>query len=526
MGWFRLFHTFLLFLGTSVYPIFCFTFTNTFFSLKTSVLQTNAIDLQTKLNMPHTVTRISANTNEQEGGLSTLAEGSLDTTYEYDWKEHWYPLGVANEMVGGTKAPIPVSIFDHEMVLFKDAKGEWQCVKDFCPHRAAKLSQGQVTEDGNIECLYHGWKFDGSGACTLIPQLEEDSQIPKTACIKNYPVEVREGIIYVYMGTKKGEERLPVPVSEDDLDSNPNAMILSDFQVDLPYDHTYLLENLLDPAHIHISHDATQGGGSKKNARALTFDIIERNAKGIKCVLAGFGPKPSRYDFEAPCNIRSRSLPTGEENQFVFGTHFGCVPFGKGRSRLVFRVYAVNPPGILKVMSKLRPKFLQYLNSCKILDQDMGLIASQEDYVARTGESLKEAFLPIKSSDGLVLEYRKWLDAVGNGLPFYAGWQTSKLPTNLTPHENILDHRHRTTSSRFDRHVSIQKTTYVALHRLRALRKCASIVAGVALVLAAGPRVLPMTTSVISVVSGLIAIGSKKLESHFFKSFERHPVKV
>lgn len=57
----------------------------------------------------------------------------------------------------------------------------------------------------------------------------------------------------------------------------------------------------------------------------------------------------------------------------------------------------------------------------------MGLICAQEDYVARTGETLSDAFLPIKTSDGLVVEYRKWLDRVGHGMPFFQGWKKSKV---------------------------------------------------------------------------------------------------
>ena len=36
--------------------------------------------------------------------------------------------------------------------------------------RLAKLSEGQVI-DGQLECLYHGWQFNGSGQCTRIPQV-------------------------------------------------------------------------------------------------------------------------------------------------------------------------------------------------------------------------------------------------------------------------------------------------------------------------------------------------------------------
>jgi phenylpropionate dioxygenase-like ring-hydroxylating dioxygenase large terminal subunit len=43
--------------------------------------------------------------------------------------------------------------------------------------------------------------------------------------------------------------------------------------VDLPYDASYLAENLLDPAHIPVSHHATEGGGNRKNARPLNFEV-------------------------------------------------------------------------------------------------------------------------------------------------------------------------------------------------------------------------------------------------------------
>ena len=39
--------------------------------------------------------------------------------------------------------------------------------------------------------------------------------------------------------------------------------IVNDFQIDLPYDHSYLVENLIDPAHIPISHDATSGASGE-----------------------------------------------------------------------------------------------------------------------------------------------------------------------------------------------------------------------------------------------------------------------
>lgn len=62
----------------------------------------------------------------------------------------------------------------------------------------------------------------------------------------------------------------------------------------------------------------------------------------------------------------------------------------------------------------------------QILEQDMALICAQEDHVARTGQPLSESFLPLKSSDTMVVELRKWLDHVGHGMPHFTGWKKLK----------------------------------------------------------------------------------------------------
>lgn len=66
-------------------------------------------------------------------------------------------MGYDKDIVAGPK-PFAVSIFDEPLVLFRDSSGALQCVSDFCPHRASKLSEGQVTGRGR------GQRKDRSGA--------------------------------------------------------------------------------------------------------------------------------------------------------------------------------------------------------------------------------------------------------------------------------------------------------------------------------------------------------------------------
>ncbi|KAH8944596.1 hypothetical protein BDL97_13G120100 [Sphagnum fallax] len=80
----------------------------------------------------------------------------------------WYPMYLTAEVP--SNSPLGLTAFDRSLVLFYDGDGKIHCFEDRCPHRSAKLSDGQIT-NGNLECLYHGWQFNGTGTCVRIPQL-------------------------------------------------------------------------------------------------------------------------------------------------------------------------------------------------------------------------------------------------------------------------------------------------------------------------------------------------------------------
>lgn len=83
-----------------------------------------------------------------------------------DLRHFWYPLVSAAEVVGST--PVKASLFGEPLVLFRDDGGQIRCLRDVCPHRCVPLSAGEVV-GGELQCMYHGWRFDGSGRCSHIP---------------------------------------------------------------------------------------------------------------------------------------------------------------------------------------------------------------------------------------------------------------------------------------------------------------------------------------------------------------------
>jgi len=67
---------------------------------------------------------------------------------------------------------------------------------DHCPHRLVSLSA--ATNDGAVlRCIYHGWEFDGTGACVTVPSAGSNSTPPPRAYLGVLPVREEDGRVYL-----------------------------------------------------------------------------------------------------------------------------------------------------------------------------------------------------------------------------------------------------------------------------------------------------------------------------------------
>ena len=71
----------------------------------------------------------------------------------------WYVVAKSVQVKPG--APHAVKVLGRHLVLWRDEAGRVHCLEDYCPHRGARLSRGEITGD-NISCRYHGVTLDGS----------------------------------------------------------------------------------------------------------------------------------------------------------------------------------------------------------------------------------------------------------------------------------------------------------------------------------------------------------------------------
>lgn len=84
-----------------------------------------------------------------------------------------------------------IEVGDAQVGLFHNADGLF-AIDNFCPHRGAPLHDGHVT-DGYVTCPWHQWQFQlNDGVCKNIPNVK----------VATYPIEVRDGAIWVDLETK------------------------------------------------------------------------------------------------------------------------------------------------------------------------------------------------------------------------------------------------------------------------------------------------------------------------------------
>ncbi|MFF5292291.1 non-heme iron oxygenase ferredoxin subunit [Paractinoplanes globisporus] len=99
-------------------------------------------------------------------------------TFEY--------VGPADDLAKGTALTTEINGIDVAVVHADD--DNFYAVRDECSHAAVPLSEGEI--DGcTLECWLHGSRFD--------LRTGEPTGLPATEPVAIFPVEIRDGDIYV-----------------------------------------------------------------------------------------------------------------------------------------------------------------------------------------------------------------------------------------------------------------------------------------------------------------------------------------
>jgi len=157
------------------------------------------------------------------------------------------------------------------VLIGRDTAGVPFALRDLCPHRGMPLSYGRF--DGReVECCYHGWRFDTGGHCTSIPSLVPGRAFtPDRIRARSYPVREVQGNLWVFFGGDPAAAP-EIPLLDGFDASAPDLVESVSFAAAI--DHAVI--GLMDPAHGPFVH------------RAWWW----RSRRSIQCKAKAFTPSP------------------------------------------------------------------------------------------------------------------------------------------------------------------------------------------------------------------------------------------
>jgi len=147
---------------------------------------------------------IRAGSKEPHGGMTpqqndTLCRVERAAPMGALMRRYWLPACLSEDVAEPDGPPRRARLLGVNLVVFRDTAGRVGVLDELCPHRRASLVYGR-NEDCGLRCLYHGWKFDVTGAATEMPSEPAGTALTEKIAARAYPVVESGGFVWVWLG--------------------------------------------------------------------------------------------------------------------------------------------------------------------------------------------------------------------------------------------------------------------------------------------------------------------------------------
>jgi phenylpropionate dioxygenase-like ring-hydroxylating dioxygenase large terminal subunit len=321
----------------------------------------------------------------------------------------WYVVLDSKEVRTGK--PVGVTRLGEKMVFWRDSQGKLGCLVDQCPHRGVAFSAGKLVGDC-IQCPFHGFEFDTTGRCTLIPANGRSAEVPKVFKARAYPVRELHNLIYIWWGEPRDEYP---PLPDFDYMRDPNLVYAA--TTDMWNAHySRVIENQLDVVHVPFVHYNTIGRGNKTVVQGPRYSLDEAPGEVMTLNIwtkneLDTGQTPLKPN-DMPPSDRHPQLQFRYPNIWhnwigdTFHLFLAFVPIDGEHTKLYLRSYhSVKFP-----IARQITDFFSNRSNILIERQDRRVVVTQRPY--RSDLRIGEKFIP---GDGPVIEYRRQRQALIEG---------------------------------------------------------------------------------------------------------------
>jgi len=293
----------------------------------------------------------------------------------------WYQVAFPSDLAPGEVTA--VEYWNRELVLWRDMSGTFHLQDAFCPHLGAHLAYGGSVDGDLLTCPFHGWKFDGAGACSNIPYSQRTN---RKAHVRTYPVVERNGFILAWYHPFEEEPKWEIPVIEEIGDPAWSDFYASSYVIrTIPQE---MSENGADPAHFQFVHGTD-----------TVADVEEYNTDG-----------PCSSMLSKQTYVTPRGVTEGRIDVYNFGPGFSKVWF----SGIVDAINIATTTPIDEETTQVRFNFI-----VRKFDDEKLTSTVADAFVKEINKQVQEdrpiwehkSFLPspaLADTDGPILKFRKW----------------------------------------------------------------------------------------------------------------------
>jgi phenylpropionate dioxygenase-like ring-hydroxylating dioxygenase large terminal subunit len=295
----------------------------------------------------------------------------------------WYVACPSSRL--GADVPLAAQVLGVPLAVWRTASGAPAAVLDRCPHRNVPLSVGRVKQQsklgGELECRYHGWRFDDCGRLTAVPGLpviQGERLDGPGRCTDAYRAVEQDGFVWVWLSSKDpATTSTPLP---------GYTHLRQTLRVEGTLHST--LENILDVPHTAFLHGGLFRTDEKKHeieaivTRARDSVVAEfvgepRPEGLVGRILSPSGGVVQHWDRFLMPSIAQVEYRIGDENHVVVTSV--CTPV----SEVVTDMHAV---ATVKTRLPIGPLVaLAGPVAWRILGQDKEILAAQTRLVERFG---------------------------------------------------------------------------------------------------------------------------------------------
>lgn len=311
----------------------------------------------------------------------------------------WYAVLESSELK--KRQLVGVTRLGEKLVFWRDSKGIVSCLKDKCAHRGAQLSIGKHCDD-RVECPFHGFQYDKTGQCQLIPAIGKNTPVPENFKVNSYHSKEAHDFIWIWWGDQQ-EDYPPLPFFKD-IDRKFTYKTYTEVW---PVHYSRAIENQLDVVHLPFVHKSTIGRSQhtlvhgplvewNEDKSGFTFWVYDQKDDGKTTPL-----KPEDFTKEMKYFHLNFNFPHLWQNYLgdKVRIFIAFVPIDEEHTKFYMRFYQkfMKIPILKGIVNWFGKR-----SSIVILHQDRRVVVTEQPIKTKLkmGENLIQGDLPI-------IEYRK-----------------------------------------------------------------------------------------------------------------------